>query len=233
MRSAAGARCAALRRSADRRCFRLLRHGGGDCAIHVHRGAKRKERAGAVSGSDARWGEIAGRVVTVSASDRRRQFVSGTARIADGSAGGEDGIDRRGLPAFRDDLRGAESGDRGAERGGSGGAAPAFGGYVFLQASAARCEPDIGSKIYGGEEEIRPSKMLGGIVAESYFQSADSRQIVKELVALRNLPRRGRWSRSGATGSAIFCGIFWPGILRKKTSIYFISALRFSARFLR
>jgi hypothetical protein len=71
--------------------------------------------------------------------------------------------------------------------------APAFGGYVFVQASAPRCGPDIGSKIYAGEEEIRPSKMAGGIVAESYFQSADSRQIVEELVALRNLPRRGHW----------------------------------------
>jgi hypothetical protein len=71
---------------------------------------------------------------------------------------------------------------------------PAFRRYIVAQASAARCGPDFGPQIYTGEEEIRPSKIEGGIKADIYFQSGDSKQIADELVKLRNSPHGDDWA---------------------------------------
>jgi hypothetical protein len=70
----------------------------------------------------------------------------------------------------------------------------AFHNYQRTQAAAPRCLPDFGPKVTGetSEDEIVPSKHLGNLKVDPYFQSGDSKQIADELVALRNLPRHGR-----------------------------------------
>lgn len=62
---------------------------------------------------------------------------------------------------------------------------PALRSYAITQASAARCGPDFGPRIYNGEEEVRPARIDGAIKADIYFQSGDAKQIGQELQQLR------------------------------------------------
>jgi len=59
--------------------------------------------------------------------------------------------------------------------------------YALAQSRAVRCGPDFGPRIFDSGEEVRPAKIEGGVKADPYFESGDSRQIGDELKALRNL----------------------------------------------
>ncbi|HUA87132.1 MAG TPA: hypothetical protein VMB85_24920 [Bryobacteraceae bacterium] len=108
------------------------------------------------------------------------------------------GADYRAFAMTYDALKSAIDGMSAADQEALG---PAFQDYAIAQASAARCEPDFGPKIYAGEDEVRPAKMLGEMKVNVYFQSGNSKQIGEELQQLRAAAGKLSWLReSGRDG---------------------------------